>query len=91
MSAHWLVTGALLADLYRRYCNDDDNPIHCDDVQRRFTALTVMSFICAGGWVSVGVLMYVHIMQGCRKLLKIGWAKHIIRTHLYGKNYNPME
>ena len=56
MAAYWLVTGALLADLYRRYCNNKDND--CDDEERRFTVLTVMSFITAGGWVSV-VHMYM--------------------------------
>ena len=50
-AAHWLVTGALLSDLYRRYCNDDENE-DCDGVDRRFTVLIVMSFACAGGWVS---------------------------------------
>ena len=51
MAAYWLVTGALLADLYRRYCNQ--NTVSCGDKERRFTVLTVMSFITAGGWVSV--------------------------------------
>ena len=58
MAAYWLVTGALLADLYRRYCNRDD--VECGDEERRFTVLTVMSFITAGGWVSA-VQMYVCI------------------------------
>ena len=53
MAAHWLVTGALLADLYRRYCNDDTKPGDCDENERKFTALTVMAFICAGEWVSM--------------------------------------
>ena len=58
MAAYWLVTGALLADLYRRYCNQ--NKVNCGDEERRFTVLTVMSFITAGGWVSAAQ-MYVCI------------------------------
>ena len=53
-AAHWLVTGALLSDLYRRYCSDDKNE-DCDGDDRRFTVLIVMSFACAGGWVSTYV------------------------------------
>ena len=50
MAAHWLVTGALFADLYRKYCNDKS--AGCTETDRKFTVLIVMSFICAGGWVS---------------------------------------
>lgn len=52
MAAYWLVTGALLADLYRRYCSNADVP-DCNENDRKFTVLTVMSFVCAGGWVSI--------------------------------------
>ena len=58
-AAHWLVTGALLADLYRRYCSNKMNGEECGDEDRRFTVLIVMSFACAGGWVSVLNLPYV--------------------------------
>lgn len=67
MAAHWLVTGALLSDLYRRYCNnkgDDggegDEDDECNDDDRRFTVLIVMSFVAAGGWVSVLVCVCVY-------------------------------
>jgi len=61
MAAHWLVTGALLADLYRKYCNDEQND-DCTDNDRKFAALTIMSFACAGGWVSTIIVMYVYIL-----------------------------
>ena len=51
MGIHWLVTGSLLADLYKKYCDDQVNE-KCDEIDRKFIALYVMSFICAGGWVS---------------------------------------
>ena len=67
MAAHWLVTGALLSDLYRRYCNnkgdnsdEGDEDDECNDDDRRFTVLIVMSFVAAGGWVSVLVRVCVY-------------------------------
>ena len=59
MAAHWLVTGALLADLYRKYCNDRTTN-ECNETDRRFTALTVMSFVCAAGWVSDTYIIIVY-------------------------------
>ena len=50
MGIHWIVTGALLVDLYNKHCDDQENG--CDEIDRKFIALYVMSFICAGGWVS---------------------------------------
>ena len=52
MAIHWLITGLLLDDLYDKYC-DHVKDGHCNDVDQRFTALSIMSYISVGGWVSV--------------------------------------
>ena len=52
MAIHWLITGLLLDDLYDKYC-DHVKDGHCNDVDQRFTALAIMSYISVGGWVSV--------------------------------------
>ena len=51
MVAHWLVTGLLLDDLYNKYC-DHVKDGNCSDVDDRFTALAIMSYVSVGGWVS---------------------------------------
>ena len=61
MGTHWLVTGALLADLYRKYCNDQ-HTLECDGDDRKFTVLIVMSFVGAGGWVSVTKSNYFRVV-----------------------------
>lgn len=51
MCAFWLVTRALLANLYREFCNDLEEPDECGDTDRRFIATPVLGFVCLAGWV----------------------------------------
>ena len=50
MVAHWLVAGLLLDDLYSKYCDHVNG--NCSDVDGRFMALAIMSYVSAGGWIS---------------------------------------
>ena len=52
MSLYWVATGSLLVTLYTKYC-DDYKSGDCDEVDMRFIALPVMSFVCVIGWVSI--------------------------------------
>ena len=51
MCAFWLVTSALLANLYREFCDDLEEPSECGDTDRRFIATPVLGFVCLAGWV----------------------------------------
>ena len=51
MCVFWLVTSALLANLYREFCDDLEEPNECGDTDRRFIATPVLGFVCLAGWV----------------------------------------
>jgi len=54
MAVFWLISSALLADLYRDYCEElDDRGIECDDTDERFIATPILGFVTMVGWVSV--------------------------------------
>jgi len=48
MAVYWIITTALLGDLYRQYCDD----FECDERERKFLALPILSGFCIAGWVS---------------------------------------
>jgi len=53
MAVYWLISSALLADLYRDYCDKlEERDTECDDTDRRFIATPVMGVITLIGWVS---------------------------------------
>ena len=83
MAAHWLVTGALLADLYRKYCNDRSTS-ECNETDRRFTALTVMSFVCAGGWVSdtyvYSFIMCIYVTYCMTDAVVVNYGCYLVRS-----------
>ena len=68
MAVHWLVTGLLLNDLYSKYC-DHVKDGNCNDVDGRFTALAIMSYISVGGWVSTVIAYCIAQNFGGRKVL----------------------
>ena len=49
-SVYWLISAALLANLYTRYC--DDLPGDCDDTDEKFILLPIMGFLTMAAWVS---------------------------------------
>ena len=50
---YWLITSALLADLYERYCdNIEDGGGECSDDDEKFIVIPVFGFVCMGAWVS---------------------------------------
>ena len=46
-----LVTSALLANLYTRYCDDIEPFSECGDDERNFLILPVFGFLTMIGWV----------------------------------------
>jgi len=52
LAIYWLITSALLADLYSRYCDEDETGIKCEDDEKKFIVLPVFGFICMSAWVS---------------------------------------
>ena len=50
LAVYWLISAALLANLYTRYC--DDLPGDCDDTDEKFILLPVMGFLAMAAWVS---------------------------------------
>jgi len=60
MAVYWLISSALLADLYRDYCDELDDrsqdlgiDLECTDTDERFIATPVLGFVCLVGWVSI--------------------------------------
>ena len=51
MAVYWLISAALLADLYSEYCNVDDG-FDCEEREKKFLVLPILGFACMGGWVS---------------------------------------
>ena len=63
MAVYWLISSALLADLYRDYCDElDDRDFECTDTDERFIATPVLGFVCLVGWVSVKYIMSIYPM-----------------------------
>ena len=52
MIVFWIVTSALLANLYREFCDNLDNDQECNEIDERFIATPVLGFFCFVGWVS---------------------------------------
>ena len=52
MAVYYLITSALIANLYNRYCDDGD----CDADESKFTVFPVLGFIIMITWVSSYVL-----------------------------------
>ena len=53
-AVYWLITSALLADLYERYCDDIEDRLggECSDNDEKFIVIPVFGFVCMGAWVS---------------------------------------
>ena len=52
MTVFWLVTSALLANLYREFCDNLEDDEECNEIDERFIATPVLGFFCFVGWVS---------------------------------------
>jgi len=53
MSVYYLITSALIANLYTRYCNDkEDKGSECDEDDEKFIAFPVFGFFIMVTWVS---------------------------------------
>ena len=53
MAVYWLITSALLANLYSRFCdNREDGGEDCNENDERFILLPVFGFVCMCAWVS---------------------------------------
>ena len=52
LAIFWLITSALLANLYSRYCDEDDTGNDCGDTEEKFIVLPVFGYICMAAWVS---------------------------------------
>ena len=54
LAIYWVISAALLANLYVRYCDDQDSRgDDCDGTEERFILLPVMGFLAMVAWVSV--------------------------------------
>ncbi|XP_065901965.1 uncharacterized protein [Dysidea avara] len=62
MAVYWLISAALLADLYSEYCNVDDG-FDCEEREKKFLVLPILGFACMGGWIAVGVLSTVRLFM----------------------------
>jgi len=51
MAVYWLISSALLADLYNKYCSDEDNS-DCEKREKKFIILPLLGFVCMSAWVS---------------------------------------
>ena len=51
MIVFWIVTSALLANLYREFCDNLKDDAECNEIDERFTATPVLGFICFVAWV----------------------------------------
>ena len=53
LAVYWLITGALLADLYDRYCDDiQASNDQCNDIDKKFILMPTTAFFCMTAWVS---------------------------------------
>ena len=54
MAVYWLITSALLANLYSRFCDEREEVERedCNENDQRFILLPVFGFICMCAWVS---------------------------------------
>ena len=53
LAVYWLITSAMLADLYERYCDRlEDSNLECGDTDEKFVVLPIFGFVCMGAWVS---------------------------------------
>ena len=52
LAVYWLISAALLANLYTRYCDDLPRDADCSDTDEKFILLPVMGFLTMAGWVS---------------------------------------
>ena len=54
LAVYWLITSALLANLYERYCDRrlEDVGSECGDNDEKFVVLPIFGFVCMGAWVS---------------------------------------
>ena len=54
LAVYWLISAALLANLYVRYCDKvEDQGGECDGTDEKFILLPVMGFLAMAAWVSV--------------------------------------
>jgi len=61
LAVYWLIASALLADLYRRYCGEDDGGFDCGNTEEKFFVLPLFGFICMAAWVSGRYMYVIHI------------------------------
>ncbi|XP_065905153.1 uncharacterized protein [Dysidea avara] len=64
MAVYLLVTSALLANLYTRYCDEIDEFSKCEEDERRFLVIPVFGFLTMVGWAVVGVLSMILLALG---------------------------
>ena len=55
MAVYYLITSALIANLYTRYCDalEDNNNVECDEDDDKFALFPVFGFFIMVAWVSV--------------------------------------
>ena len=54
MAVYYLITSALIANLYTRYCDaQEDNDLECDEDDDKFALFPVFGFFIMVAWVSV--------------------------------------
>ena len=64
MGVYLLVTSALLANLYKRYCNEEYE--ECTDDEKNFLVLPLFGFLTMMGWVR-----YILLFLSLYTLVKI--------------------
>ena len=60
----WIVTSALLANLYREFCDNLKDDDECNETDERFTATPVLGFICFVAWVRT---LCIHLFMEAHK------------------------
>ncbi|XP_065884153.1 uncharacterized protein [Dysidea avara] len=65
MGVFWLITSALLADLYRDYCDKlDDRGDECTDTDERFIATPILGFCTLVGWGVITLISLIRVITG---------------------------
>ena len=65
MAVYYLITSALIANLYTRYCDDrEDTPFECDEDDDKFALFPVFGFFIMVAWVSVSIIIAKNINNG---------------------------
>ncbi|XP_065895199.1 uncharacterized protein [Dysidea avara] len=62
LSIYWLISAALLANLYTRYC--DNLSRHCRDTEEKFLLLPIMGFLTMAAWIGQAILSLVRTTRG---------------------------